>query len=106
MKHFVFALRFIDRQREFLFDASDLLHDPRPFVEQRQNFAIHCVDLPAALGQLLHAHRFFDGKPLASSRARASSLCGSWELVAFCSMTRTNALPTTTASATAPTERA
>src|ERR1700730_8992101 len=105
MKNLILALRLVDRQRELLFDASDLLHDPRSFVEQREDFAIHCVDLPAALGQLFHAHRFFDGKPLASSRARASSLCGSSELVVFCSMTRTNALPTTTASAIPPTER-
>ena len=60
---------------------------------------IHLIDLPAAIGQLLHAHLFFDSKPLASSRARASSLPGSSGLAAFSSITRTNALPTTTPSA-------
>src|SRR4029077_8688548 len=73
MEHLVFALRLIDWQREILLDAPNLFDDARTFVQQRQEFEIDRVDLWAAFGEPWNAHGFFDVKPLASSRAIASS---------------------------------
>src|SRR5580704_6594998 len=105
LEDLIFALGFVDRQSKLVFDAADFVHDCGSLVEQLHNLHVHRVDLPPAIRELLHAHLFFDSKPLASVLARASTFAGSWPLVAFSSMTRSKALPTTTPSAIAPMER-
>ena len=104
-EHLVFTARFVDRQRHVLLDAPDLLDDARPFVQQGQQLQIQDIDLLAAFGKPLHAHWFFDGKPLASCLAKASRRPSNSGLAAFSSIVRTIALPTTTPSAIEPTAR-
>src|ERR1700719_634660 len=105
VEHLILALGLVDGQVEGLLDSPDLLHHARPLIQQPQDFHVQDVDALAAFGQCFHAHGFFDGKPLESSRVRASSFAGRSGLAAFCSTTRTTAVPTTTPSATLPTVR-
>src|SRR5262245_55601582 len=100
-EHLVFTLRFMDGKFGFAFGAGEFLHCGGALVEQGDDAAIHVVDQQTVLFELclglLRGHAIAP-KPLLSSRAKSSSLDSSAGFSAFCSIRRTNALPTTTAS--------
>src|SRR5262249_39551328 len=98
--HIVFALGFVDGKVHLLLDLSDFLDDPCAPVQRCEQLAIDRIDLIAKLRE--SRQRIFlrhPSIPLRSDRANASRS-------PFCSIVRTNALPTATPSASCATSRA
>src|SRR5579885_2630696 len=99
----VLALGLLDRHSGDLLGAADFLHHAGTAVQQFDQLQIDAVDPGAAVGE--HFHRVVAGHarvasvvsamPQRSARAKPSSSCA----LAFCSINRTKALPTTTPSA-------
>src|SRR5215468_3043862 len=83
--------------------ASDILHHASAFVQQFDNPPVHFIDQNAEF--LQPGASFLDGHtstPPLRPRVKSSSRCSNKALPAFSSITRTTALPTTTASTNLP----
>src|SRR6185295_19334072 len=104
-EHLVLALRLINRQSGLALDAPDFLHHTRALVQQLNDAPVDIVDSDPELFELLARFVLCHSctpNPCFNSRVNDSSWISSDGLSRFCSMSRTNALPTTTASTNLP----